>query len=58
MTERAKVKRGLSAASKAAARHLERNPDASADDLAKKFKIAITTVYRAPWWKARLKEQS
>lgn len=56
MTKPQSNQRGLSAASKAAGQYLEKHPDASPADLAKKFKIALTTVYRAPWWKARLKE--
>lgn len=45
--------RGLSAASKAAGQYLDKHPDTSPADLAKKFKIALTTVYRSPWWKKR-----
>lgn len=45
-------RRGPSAASKQAERYLKKNPTASAKDLAIRFKIDISTVYRAPWWRA------
>lgn len=52
------IRRGLSAASKDAAKFLEKHPDTTAAELAKRFRIAITTVYRAPWWKKKYKEKS
>lgn len=53
-----KNKRGPSEASKAAERYLGRNPGTPAADLAKKFKVALTTIYRAPWWKNQNKGES
>lgn len=46
-------RRGQSSAAKSAERYLANHPETQAADLAKKFKIALTTVYRAPWWKNR-----
>lgn len=48
-----KVQRGLSTASKKAATYLQKHPDATAKELAKKFGVSLTTIYRAPWWKAK-----
>lgn len=50
--------RGLSAASKDAAKFLEKHPETTAAELAKRFRIALTTVYRAPWWKKKNKEKT
>jgi len=46
------AKRRQTSAAAAAERYLKSNPETPAAALAKKFKIALTTVYRAPWWKA------
>lgn len=46
-------KRGPSPAQVAAGKHLAKHPEASAKELSTKFKIAVTTVYRAAWWKER-----
>lgn len=46
-------KRRQTSAAASAERYLKANPETPAADLAKKFKIALTTVYRAPWWKNR-----
>lgn len=50
-------KRRQTSAAASAERYLAAHPETPAADLAKKFKIALTTVYRAPWWKNRAKEQ-
>lgn len=48
-------KRRQTSAAASAERYLLAHPETPAADLAKKFKIALTTVYRAPWWKNRTK---
>lgn len=53
-----KVARGPSAASVDAGKYLSKNPGASAGELAKRFKIAVSTVRRADWWKKRAKVQA
>lgn len=50
MEESPKATRGPSAKSKKAQAYLLKHPAATALELAKKFKISHTTVYRAPWW--------
>lgn len=49
-------KRGKSQAVKDAMAHLAANPTATAEFLAVKFGLNITTIYRADWWKNRAKE--
>jgi hypothetical protein len=44
--------RGPSAATKQAERYLLKNMPVSAKDLAARFKIDVSTIYRATWWKA------
>lgn len=46
-----KKTRGQSSSSKAAERHLEKYPGTPAKELAKKFKIDLSTIYRSAWWK-------
>lgn len=46
-------RRGASSASKAAGKYLEKHPDATAKEMAKKFKIDLSTVYRSEWWTNR-----
>lgn len=48
-----KVQRGPSKASKDAAKFLGKNPDATAQLLAEKFGLNVTTIYRSAWWKNR-----
>lgn len=45
------VHRGPSTASKKAARYLSTHPTATARQLAVKFGLNITTIYRSAWWK-------
>lgn len=52
-----KVKRGPSKASKDAARYLLKHPGTTAQELAEKFGINVTTIYRATWWKARAQQE-
>ncbi len=46
-------KRGESQAVKDAKAHLAANPGATAQYLATRFGLNITTVYRSEWWKKR-----
>lgn len=50
-----KKTRGQSSSSKAAERHLEKYPGTPAKELAKKFKIDLSTIYRSVWWKDKSK---
>lgn len=43
--------RGPSDANKRAERFYMLHPGMSAKELSKKFKIDLSTIYRAPWWK-------
>ncbi len=47
--------RGPSKAAQDAEKHLAKNPETKAADLARKFGIDVSTVMRAPWWKTRAK---
>jgi hypothetical protein len=58
MSAAKKVARGPSAASVDASKYLKKNPAASAGELARRFKIAVSTVRRAVWWKNRAKVQA
>ena len=49
-------KRGPSSGSKRAAKYFAEHPDATAKELAKKFAIDLTTIYRATWWQAAKKD--
>jgi len=46
-----KKKRGPSSASERAKNYFKQHPETSGPELAKRFKIDVTTVYRAKWWK-------
>jgi len=46
-------RRGPAEATKEAERYLQANPTAKAKDVAATFKIDVSTVYRATWWKNR-----
>lgn len=48
--------RGISTAAKKAAAYAVKNPDITAENLAKKFGLNPATVYRATWWKNRRAE--
>jgi DNA-binding MarR family transcriptional regulator len=45
--------RGPSEAVKSAKRYLAANPDITGSELAHKFKIDLSTIYRSSWWKTR-----
>jgi DNA-binding MurR/RpiR family transcriptional regulator len=45
--------RGLSQAATKAANYARKNPDITAAELAKKFGLNQSTVYRSDWWKNR-----
>lgn len=45
------VHRGPSAASKKAAKYLSKHPNTTAQELAEKFGVNVTTIYRSAWWK-------
>lgn len=48
--------KGLSTAAKKAAAYAEKHPgELNAEQLAKKFGLHPSTVYRADWWKNRQK---
>ena len=50
-----KVSRGPSKAQKDAEKYFAKNPESSAAELAKRFGVALSTIYRADWFK-RAKE--
>lgn len=52
-SESTRAPRGPSSASKAAERYLSKYPATPAKELAARFKIDITTVYRSSWWQQR-----
>jgi hypothetical protein len=45
--------RGRSQAALKAEAYARKNPDITAEDLAKKFGLNPATVYRSDWWKNR-----
>lgn len=51
--------KGLTMAAKLAAAYVAKHPGAlNAEQIAKKFKLHPSTVYRSDWWKNRVKPEA
>jgi len=48
--------RGLSQAANKAAEYCKKHPETKGADVARKFGLNLTTVYRSAWWKQRRAE--
>lgn len=51
------MSRGPTKAVKKAAAHVGKHPNITAAEVAKKFGLDVSTVYRAEWWKNRTAAQ-
>lgn len=48
--------RGPSKAAQSAEKYFKLHPDTEAAALAKRFRVDVSTIYRAAWYKARKKQ--
>lgn len=51
------MSRGLSQAATKAAAYCRKHPDVKGPEVARKFGLNLTTVYRSAWWKQRHADQ-